>query len=322
MNSYLKAAALALLGSAAALNHRIRTISKAGVLTILNLHRIAPDDGSAYRPIDPVIFDELLQFLAKHFEFVTFSELELNSKRLKPQLILSFDDGYRDFLEFAVPILRKHRVRANQNVIPKCIETGLPPLNVLAQDFIGMAPPELLDTLDVPGLDVRRFVQRRVSMALAVSAFIKNRPTLEQLELEAALIPQFQRFQEFTPTTMMSRREIQELASSHEIGVHSFGHATMAFETDEFFQDDLAKCRAYFQSQLNLPALIYAFPNGSYRSSQVSLARAAGVQHVLLVGNDFSHPSNATHSRFGIHAATRSEALYRSLGGLRKPIRA
>jgi peptidoglycan/xylan/chitin deacetylase (PgdA/CDA1 family) len=102
------------------------------VATILNLHRVGNNAGSAYRPLDPTLFDELLTF-AKH-EFAVVTIAELREKSRKPKLVLSFDDGYRDFATTAVPILRKHGLRANQNIIPRCVETGLPPLNVMAKD--------------------------------------------------------------------------------------------------------------------------------------------------------------------------------------------
>ena len=90
------------------------------------------------------MFDELLSFVNRHFAVVTLSQLR--APTAKPKLILSFDDGYRDFLLHAVPILKRHGLHVNQNVIPRCIESGLPPLNVIAADFVGKAPVELLGT--------------------------------------------------------------------------------------------------------------------------------------------------------------------------------
>ena len=125
------------------LESRKEILVKNNIVTILNLHRVSPNTGSAYKAISPSLFNELISYLKKEFHICLFDDFR-RIKTKKPKLILSFDDGYKDFIDYAVPILEKYDVRVNQNVIPYCIETGLPPVNVLLQDFIGKAPNELL----------------------------------------------------------------------------------------------------------------------------------------------------------------------------------
>src|SRR5437764_5426638 len=77
------------------LRWRLNRLSQAGVTPILNLHCVAPDDRSTYRPLAPELFEELLAFVKRDFAVVTIAEL--SAKTEKPKLLLSFDDGYRDF---------------------------------------------------------------------------------------------------------------------------------------------------------------------------------------------------------------------------------
>jgi hypothetical protein len=60
---------------------------------------------------------------------------------------------------------------------------------------------------------------------------------------------------------------------------------------------------------------IYAFPNGSYREEQIEIVRESGVQHVLLVGQNFEN-GTSPHKRFRFDAKTFSEARFKALGGL------
>ena len=39
-----------------------------------------------------------------------------------------------------MPILFEYKTRVNQNIIPNCSINGMPPLNVIAQDWIGQPP--------------------------------------------------------------------------------------------------------------------------------------------------------------------------------------
>lgn len=295
------------LGSGPWLRRRLRAVENSGASTILNLHRVAPDDGSSYRPLAPHLFDELLSFVKRDFAIVTIGQLHEPSN--KPKLVLSFDDGYQDFARYTVPLLKKHGLRANQNIIPRCVETGLPPLNVVAQDFIGTAPKQMVDALHIDGY----VGPRDHRFGGQFSHFLKMRSQAEQDRIASDLMPQFDRWEEFVPTPMMSLAEIKQL-DEHELGAHSFSHSSMEFETPAFLDDDVRRCREFFKDQLSLPMSIYAFPNGSCAQGQAERVLELGVDHVLLVGERFDR-GQAIHHRFTFDGRSRSEIRFKALGG-------
>ena len=316
MKRIMKEVALLVLGSNLMLQNKLHRIREAESLTILNLHRVSKNDGSSYRPLEPFIFEELLIFLQKNFDMTTFDALATDNKMKRSKCILSFDDGYKDFIDVAAPILQKYKMRVNQNIIPDCVEKQLPPLNVIAQDFVGTAPLALLQNLDIPDFDVKRFGTNRALLGNRLSHFLKSRPISEQRKLGDILLPQFTHFDGFKPTPMMSKEDIRQLWASHEIGVHSYAHASMEFETDDFFRQDCLDCNSYFQSNFGKTASISVFPNGSHRQSQLPIAYECGYQHILLVDNQYSRAGNKIHSRFGFDAQSKREAYFKALGGL------
>ena len=120
----LKPAIVSVVGSRAVLAAQLRRVARTGRPTILNLHRVDDRTASTFEALDPHLFDELLRWLTQSFTLTTFGELsDLTHRDDKPPLILSFDDGYKDFIDVVAPILDAHSVRANQNVIPRCIES-------------------------------------------------------------------------------------------------------------------------------------------------------------------------------------------------------
>ena len=300
-------AAVQMLGSRALAALRLRRISGAKALIVLNLHRVAPPDGSAFPALAPHLFDELLSYVTRHFSMTSFAQVEEPQPR--PRLILSFDDGYRDFLEYAMPLLDKYGVRANQNVVLACVESGLPPLQVLVADFLGRAPEELVARIEVPGFDMRD--PRRCWPRL--DAYLRDRPQAERQPIADMLIPQMMAWQEFRPTPMLNRAQVAEAASRHDIGGHSFDHASMAFETYGYLRQDVGRCGRWIQDATGRPMRIYAFPNGSIRAGQPEQVRALGVEHVLLAGGGLGG-SGGIYDRIGVTARSRNELRFRALG--------
>ncbi|TAK39904.1 MAG: hypothetical protein EPO30_01725 [Lysobacteraceae bacterium] len=319
LKSLLRRQALALLGSAPVIGARMSLVKSRGMLTVLNLHRVGDDRASAYEALSPRLFEEMLRWLVRHYTITTFKELQYERSWRKPPMVLSFDDGYRDFIEVVAPILDKHGLGANQNIIPACVDSGRPPVTVIFQDFIGAAPAGLLREIAFPGLDARVDPDHRIRDAMRVSAALKARPIEWQKAALLALEPHMQRFSGFRPSAMMGVTEVRQVVASFEVGAHSFEHATMAAESEEYLQSDFERCTNWFGRVLGARPEIYAFPNGMATWRQCQAASHAGYPVVLLVGEQFSRPDNWCHHRFTFHAKSMAEARFRAAGAFSIP---
>lgn len=308
-NDSLKTLAFRTLAMTTRLRARKKRLMSNEVITVLNLHRVSPNKGSTYNALAPALFDELISYLKKEFHICLFAEAE-RIQTDKPKLILSFDDGYKDFIDYAVPILDKHKVAVNQNVIPYSIETGLPPVNVLLQDFIGKAPTELLKKIP---LDIDPDADRN-EMGRKASFAIKYLPEAEFVPKRAALLDFMLDYPEFLCASAMTKKDILELSAVHEIGAHSFEHLSMENQHEAYFLQDLKKCKAYFLEQLALDCSIYAFPNGSATQEQIRQAKTQGFDNILLVGDKYSTSRSGVFNRFTFDAHTMDEAKYKSFG--------
>ncbi|WP_312936104.1 polysaccharide deacetylase family protein [Pseudomonas sp.] len=90
---------------------------------ILMLHRVLADDASAELAhrnelcVGPEAFDGLLRWLRQHFDCVplmTLLEQQRQPRRgQRPQVALTFDDGWRDNALHALPLLQRHQVPAS-----------------------------------------------------------------------------------------------------------------------------------------------------------------------------------------------------------------
>jgi peptidoglycan/xylan/chitin deacetylase (PgdA/CDA1 family) len=119
-----------------ALYHRVRNRE---TLTVVVFHRVLPasDPRAATAlpdwTVTDSVFEQCLLFFKQHYNVIGLSRLAaaLDQKPLPERaLLITFDDGYSDNEEFALPLLRKH---------------GLPAVLFLTTDFVGRRSRPWLD---------------------------------------------------------------------------------------------------------------------------------------------------------------------------------
>jgi len=296
----------------------INKIKKNNYLPVLSLHRVSSELNSYWPPLSPNIFDALLAYLKKHFTITTFHELESTTKNQKPKLILSFDDGYYDFIEYAMPILKKHNLRVNQNIIPSLLLNQKPLWNIELYDFFNAAPLSLLKEMEVPGLNIKNAVTRtfnKTHFGIQVSRYFKNL-TLEKRKPIMQFLEEryFIKLSNFPKTRMIHLSEMDDVLSEHEVGMHSYSHNSMNQESMTYFMDDFQKCKLFFEQNQFPGRDIYAFPNGNYNDEQLEYLLENGVKYILLTGDRYAKMNNPTYPRFNIAALGTLEAIFQSLG--------
>ncbi len=88
-----------------------------GLGVILTMHHVRPATHQAFAPsaileITPEFLDEVLTYLKEqNYEIIAMSDLPGRVRQSwtgRPFAALTFDDGYRDNAQYALPILRKH----------------------------------------------------------------------------------------------------------------------------------------------------------------------------------------------------------------------
>lgn len=104
---------LAWRSGALGLRHRLRA---GATLTVAMFHRVVAPGSAAARHADPTytlpapLFAEVLGFARRHWRVVGLAEVlaaRQGGTPLPPRaLLLTFDDGWRDTLEVALPLLR------------------------------------------------------------------------------------------------------------------------------------------------------------------------------------------------------------------------
>lgn len=258
---------------------------KKNVTTFL-FHRVNVLRDPLWNPIHPEHFEQIIVYLKKNFEFVLLEEylLDENFKPAtdKPLCAIGFDDGYRDFLEFAVPILVKYDCPSSMYVVSDCIDKDLPPWTyMLNHYFIYTNKLSLdLDTTDFPGHlkhTTWRNKQERLLFARQLNPYMKSlsnqlRETIYR-QIIAAL-------DDVSPPygLMLTWEEIRGLKKYRcLVGSHTMSHPVLSKRlSHEELYSELHGSGVALKKHTGEFPLAISYPFGAYNDEVKKVAEEAG----------------------------------------------
>jgi peptidoglycan/xylan/chitin deacetylase (PgdA/CDA1 family) len=241
----------------------------AGVVVLY--HRVAPGRNAIYPPLHPAEFELHCALLKDYFDVVRLSELVERRRAgdsLNRYCAITFDDGYADFRDYALPIAEAHCLPVTQFPITECLETGKPPWDLRLQRVLLCSPwSDLADE----GLFARL---NRISVA-------------ERDEWLAGYEREIEPSGELHELPKMLRSsDLDGLrARGVEIGSHTMSHRRLADVDRLTAQEELAGSRARLGEMLGGQPSFVAYPLGSRTAEVGRLARDAGYDAGLVAGS-------------------------------------
>ena len=103
-------------------------LAKNNDLVILMFHRVSDHVDPLWPPMPVASFRSLMEELVKTFRIIDMDSVSrLPDSPGPPFMALTFDDGYSDFIENAVPILLELGIPVCNNICPCLIDKKTPP---------------------------------------------------------------------------------------------------------------------------------------------------------------------------------------------------
>jgi peptidoglycan/xylan/chitin deacetylase (PgdA/CDA1 family) len=291
--------------------HRLFRPIFSGVGSIFMLHHVRPPRGTSFQPnshleVAPNFLRAVLVHLrARGIDIITMDELHRRmtgrdfSRRFA---CFTFDDGYRDNRDFALPIMR---------------EFDAPFTVYVASDFAqntGNLWWVLLETV--------------IAKAATVEADIDGRTSHIDTSTPAAKHAAFERLHDWLralPGGDDLAREIGKLCERHGvdqaaicrdlcmswdelkpfaaeplvgIGAHTVTHCNLAQQPEEIANQEMATSRARIESALQRPVLHFAYPYGDRLAAgprEFALAKAAGFKTAVTTRPGMLFPESAEY---------------------------
>lgn len=210
----------------------------------------------------------------------------LRERRLPPRSVaVTFDDGYADNVEVALPILREAGVPATFFVATAYLEGGRMWNDTIIEAVRGLAPGEHcfqhggLRSISVPGSPDRR------ALVLQILDALKHLP---QSEREAGANSLAELLRQPLPTNLMMRREdLRRLMDAGmDVGGHTRSHPILSGLTTARAEEEIAGGLDDIAAIIGRRPTLFAYPNGrrglDYGDREVDIVRRLGLDAALV----------------------------------------
>jgi peptidoglycan/xylan/chitin deacetylase (PgdA/CDA1 family) len=316
---------------------RLFIASQRNKITILMLHGVIdPTVPSSWKPLRPQLttgqLSQALSILSQYYNFVSLTEATEMLAGTRPltlnSLVLTFDDGYRNNLTFALPILRQFKAPATIFLCTANVTEQKPfwfdRLDYAVQSMSDNSVPRHT----IPELAEIDFTNRE-TLTRSFITFIrkeKNKyPT--DIAMRSAMANLIERMEQCSGhglidifandpwSGVLTWNEVQQAAPEVDFGSHGINHSRLALISSNAARQELITSRETIEFYTNRPCKHFSYPNGSYNDEIISLAKSSHYSSAVTIDyglNNYQEnllalkrlPFARTHSFAGIIYAT------------------
>ena len=270
-----------------------------GKLLVLTYHRVLETYDAIINEIDAVQFTQQMETLAEYFNVISLAE---GVERLQAgtlaagSVCITFDDGYRDNVDVALPILDALDLPATFFVATGYLGNGIMWNDVIIESMRKTSLQQLdLREFDFGIQAINTESQRIqvVDMLLGKWKYktVKERDQLARRLQELAEVKLDQRI-------MMTEQEVKELSNAGmEIGGHTINHPILAVTELSEAIKQIRDCKRELETIINKPVRFFAYPNGrigkDYLNEHLTAVKEAGYLAALTTNDGYiSHDAD------------------------------
>ncbi|THB64909.1 MAG: polysaccharide deacetylase family protein [Gammaproteobacteria bacterium] len=242
----------------------------AGRLSVLSFHRIAENRDPFYESVTTKELEQQFCTLKKYFNVLPINKAiqQLQEDTLpKRSVVITFDDGYANNYDLALPLLKKHNLSATFFICSGAIDGGIMWNDAIIESIQNHKGSQLNLSLD-EGFSSRiaqkwptATITQKIQLAQILRAELKYLPLTKRATLIEILKEKTST--EFSSNLMMASSQIKALADSGmEIGGHTLNHPILNKSDDAEAENEIFLDKEKLEKIIGKKINYFAYPNG------------------------------------------------------------
>jgi peptidoglycan/xylan/chitin deacetylase (PgdA/CDA1 family) len=261
-------------------------------IRIFLFHRVSESKEKWAHATPVSIFEKCVRYITGNFTVKTVEEcLGEQGKQLhgsKPLACITFDDGFKDNIQYALPVLEKYKCPASFYIVTDCIDSGLPTWPHLVQNLFlntNRYTLKIEAKYAEGGIDEKFSSEKdRVKYGNVFLRRLLNLPSADADEL-------FNRAKKYfgdvrmPENLMMTWDEVKQLsAAGYTIGSHTMSHPVLSLlENDDKVREEFMRSGKFIKNNCGKFPETIAYPLGIANERIMKLAKECGYTYGLTV---------------------------------------
>lgn len=247
-------------------------------VAILMYHRVGVE-GSVFPSHRVEEFADQMRWLRQHCTPIHPQNLRTaaaTARSRRPPVLVTFDDGYRDYHDLAYPILKRLDIPAIVFLSTGLIDEG----GLLWTDLVHLAilrSPLGQVQLPWPGGGIHKLgdTAERMTLSAVARKHLKSLPDMarraavEQLVTVLATDPASLHVER----QMLSWDEVRATLDLTTYGGHGHTHAILSRVSPTALDEEIGRCQERIMAELGAPAELFAYPNGQPQDFDVEVKK-------------------------------------------------
>jgi peptidoglycan/xylan/chitin deacetylase (PgdA/CDA1 family) len=251
---------------------------------ILSYHRVNDEGDSFFPSLSTEVFERQMAFVARAYVVLSVEELaERMRRRAVPRnaLAITFDDGYRDNLTHAAPILARLGLPATVFLVTGAIASGEPLwFDRLAAAFKQVAATPAWRAPWGESLPLETQAQRLAALGQTLGRFKRLVNEERRRSVDQVLLTLGTGDERPLKSLMLSWDDVLALAGlGITSGAHTVSHPILSQLAPEEARAEIFESYRMIANACNRPPRAFAYPNGrpeDYSQAIAALVREAG----------------------------------------------
>lgn len=241
-------------------------------------HKIIPEYDSIWPGIHPKLFEEMIFLLQKHYTVLPLDDLNLKpEKDLRNACFITFDDGYKDYLDYAYPILKRNKVHSTVFVLPHDITNNG---HIWTSTIIFFVKHYWFSEIRDFFISHQQHINYAdrfddFSLNLTITKHLCQLKQIERQFIIEDLQKKFESDNRIIENELLSFDELRKLDKNYvTVSSHSLSHPSFILETDEhFIEREMTMSKQIIEKELGREVNAFAFPFANFNAASMTLVK-------------------------------------------------